>query len=53
MLFRLVFIGYNIKHMKNARDEERGFITMIVILVLILLAAIFFAYMRVKNAQTG
>lgn len=37
------------KHKKN----ESGFITMIVILVLILAAAIFFAYMRVKNAQQG
>jgi len=33
--------------------NQSGFITMIVILVLILAAAIFFAYMRVKTHQQG
>lgn len=33
------------------RRSEQGFITMIVVLVLILVAAIFFAYIRVKNSQ--
>lgn len=31
--------------------NQGGFITMIIILVLILVAAIFFAYMRVKTHQ--
>lgn len=35
------------------KNNESGFITMIVILVLILAAAIFFAYLRVKHAQQG
>ena len=39
--------------MKNRKTDERGFITMIVVLLLILAAAIFFAYMRVKHAQQG
>lgn len=33
------------------QKDERGFITMIVCLVLILIAAIIFAYMRVKTHQ--
>lgn len=36
--------------MKDRRSEQ-GFFTMIVALLLILSIAIFFAYMRVKNAQ--
>lgn len=39
--------------MKIRRDDEQGFITMIVMLVLILALAIFFAYTRVKSAQQG
>jgi cell division protein FtsL len=37
----------------KVRDDERGFITMIVVLVLILAVAIFFAYARVKSAHQG
>jgi hypothetical protein len=33
------------------RNSEQGFITMLVVLLLVLGVAIFFAYMRVKNAQ--
>lgn len=39
--------------MKFRRADERGFVTMIVILLLILGIAIFFAYVRVKSAQQG
>lgn len=39
--------------MKINRSDERGFVTMIVILLLILGIAIFFAYTRVKSAQQG
>ncbi len=39
--------------MKNRSSDERGFITMIVVLVLILAIAIFLAYTRVKSAQQG
>lgn len=39
--------------MKIRRDDEQGFITMIVMLILILALAIFFAYTRVKSAQQG
>ncbi len=39
--------------MKIRRNDEQGFITMIVVLLLILGAAIFFAYMRVKAHQQG
>lgn len=39
--------------MKLRRNDEHGFITMIIMLLLILGAAIFFAYMRVKTKQQG
>jgi Na+/melibiose symporter-like transporter len=37
----------------SARNDQRGFITMIVILLAILIAAIVFAYLRVKSHQQG
>ena len=33
--------------------SEQGFVTLIVVLVIIIVAAICFAYMRVKGAQEG
>ena len=39
--------------MKIRRSDERGFVTMIVVLILILAVAVFFAYTRVQSAQQG
>lgn len=39
--------------MKIRSSNERGFITMIVVLLLIIAVAVFFAYTRVKTAQQG
>lgn len=37
--------------MKKIRNNNEGFITMIVVIVIILVAIIWFAFMRVKNAH--
>lgn len=37
----------------NKYKNQNGFITMIVVLLLILVVAIYFAYTRVHNAQQG
>ena len=39
--------------MKIRQTDERGFFTMIVILLLIIGVAVFFAYSRVKAAHQG
>ncbi len=37
--------------MKTLKPKEHGFITMIVMLILILVAALFFVYLRVSKAN--